>query len=836
MSPHSRRQILTVLALLGLGCPGPMATAQEAAPSPIRAQPLAPGTPVAEPVATARPAPIDPSGPAKEDLLAYADLLFSREQYALAARQYQLFLQQFPRSPNAQSGWFRLGECYLQVGQAEDAATTFRYVVEAYKQGAFVGSAAYRLAVLKYNAKDFAGAIPSFISAVAHLSNAEARLQAEFYLARCYQLADKPAEAVKAYESVAAAKAPDPNAAATWKNPFRERSLLEIARLQYDVGKAPEAFIKFEELAKTAETAEYRDEAYARAGLLAAEMGDPVKSNEYLSKALTAEGDSPWKSLATVGLIFNHFTRGEYREVLAVYSASTIDAPEDTRPKMLLIVGHSHRLTDNLKAALETYELVEKNYRDRPEGAEAGYRRLQCLSQMGDAGLITYIGSYIDQQRAIDPSSEFIDLALLMRAEWHFAKAQAAASESKTDEAGNHYAEGAVDYAKVRGDKIPEKYLEPRLYKLGWCQAESGDNSGAVVTLSEFLRAFPKSELQPSALAKRAETYQSIQDYSAALADYRDIIDRFPEARETEYALQQAALIHGQRREVPEMVATYRELLEKFPNSSAAPEAHYWIGVGLFDQEKYAEAVTELIAAREADPELFGPKASLRIILCHYQSENLDALATEASAYLKAAEKDPKQPVIPPQVLSYLGSKLYERQEFAGAEPFLAAASTPTEPANTSSEVWDMLGQTRMKLGRHADAIEPLNHFLSMTQRPSLRAMIQLHLGQCYLATKDFEKAGASARDSLTSLKEGRTNAEARLLLGDIAAAQGDHAAAAREYLVVSQIFVDPEITPLALHRAALSFRQTGDAAKATELETQLRTGFPGFKQPAADR
>lgn len=809
----------------------PDGTPAQEAPSAIRAQPVGPGRTVAEPVATAKPGPVDNSI-AKEDLLAYADLLFSREQYALAARQYQLFLQQFPRSPNAQSGWFRLGECYLQVGQAEDAATTFRYVVDAYKQGAFVGSSAYRLAVLKYNAKDFAGAISSFLIAINHLANAEARLQAEFYLARCYQLADRPADAVQAYESVSAARAPDPATAATWKNPFRERSLLEIARLQYDLGKAPEAFVKFEELARSAENAEYRQEAFARAGLLAAELGDPAKSSEYLAKALEGEGDgeSPWRALATVGLIFNHFTKGEYREVLGLYQSKAFNPPDETRPKMLLIVGHSHRLTDNLKAALETYELVEKSFRDRPEGAEAGYRKLQCLSQMGDAGLPTYIGSYVEQQRMVDPDSEFIDLALLMRAEWRFAKAQGAAAAGKREEAVAFYAEGAVDYAAVRGDKIPEKYLEPRLYKLGWCQAESGDASGAVVTLSEFLRAFPKSELLASALAKRAETYQSIQDFSAALADYREIADRHSGAKEAEYALQQVALIHGHRREVPEMVAAYRELLERFPTSSAAPEAHYWIGVGLFDGEQYAEAVRELVLAREGDPDHFGAKASLRIILSHYQAENLEELSAEAAGYLEAAREDPKRPAIPPQVLGYLGSKWFERRDFAKAEPFLAAASTPDEPAGTSSEIWDMLGQARMKLGRPADAVDPFIHYLAMTQRPSLRAQAQLSLGHAYLQLKDYEKASESARESLTAMKEGRTNAEARLLVGDIAAGQNDHAAAAREYLVVSQIFVDPEITPVALAKAAESFRRSGDAAKAAELEGQLKTAFPDYR------
>ena len=82
----------------------------------------------------------------------------------------------------------------------------------------------------------------------------------------------------------------------------------------------------------------------------------------------------------------------------------------------------------------------------------------------------------------------------------------------------------------------------------------------------------------------------------------------------------------------------------------------------------------------------------------------------------------------------------------------------------------------------------------------------------------------------LTSQKEGRTNAEARLLLGDVALAEGDPASAAREYLVVGQIFSDPQITPTALSKAAAAFRQSGDDTKAAQLEAQIQGDYPDFK------
>ncbi|NNE93049.1 MAG: tetratricopeptide repeat protein [Verrucomicrobiales bacterium] len=113
-------------------------------PSQLKANPVGKGG------AKGRPAPgqMNPIAD-KEDLLAYADLLYSQKQYAIAARQYQLFIQQHPKSKNIQAGWFRLGECYLQAGQIDDAEATFNHVVGQYKNGVFVGSAAYRLAVLR---------------------------------------------------------------------------------------------------------------------------------------------------------------------------------------------------------------------------------------------------------------------------------------------------------------------------------------------------------------------------------------------------------------------------------------------------------------------------------------------------------------------------------------------------------------------------------------------------------------------------------------------------------------------------------------------------------------
>lgn len=772
-----------------------------------------------------------------EDILAYADLLYGKEQYALAAQHYQIFIREQPGSPNLQTAWFRLGECYLKVNQANDAETTFNYLVNTYKKGPFVGSAAYRLAVLRFNAKDYRNALAYFKVAKDELSDTAAKLQAHFYYARSLQLTSQAKEALANFEAVMAAQPPA-------ENPFHERCLLESARLLFELGDTAKSLERFQTLAANASTPEFKEEAIVRGGLMAAEAGQPELSEQLLAEALKFPDTSPWKSLAQTGAIFNAFTRGDHDRVIGLYNTGAYmggnAAQDESRPKMLLVVGHSFRIKGDNESALRLYSLVEGKYPDRAEGAEAGYRKVQMLHQQGDPGLPSAVRVFAERQAKFDKESPYIDMAWLMAAEWHFSQAENSASGPGSDFAKKHYKDAAAAYQKVRSDKVDEKYLEARLYKQGWAEIECGDTAEGIITLSRFIQHHSQSPLASSSLAKRAMAYQAQEDHQFALGDYLDIAKRYPDSPELEFALQQTALIYAHLRKIPEMIEAYRNLLAKFPETEGAGEAHYWIGVGHFDVEEYEEALAELTKARELDPTL-EDKTTLRIVIANYQLEHIPQLATEARRYLEHAPKGgpedetaPKRTAIPPQILEYLGRKLAEEKQWEDAELFLSSIADPAHPEKTAASVWQLLGESRAKLKKHAEAILAYDHFLLQTERPSERASAYLERGVSQLCLRDFDAARLSAQESLRSQKEGRTNAEARLLLGDIAAGQGDLEAAVKDYLVVSQIFMDPEITPRALSKAIAAYGSLGNQAKAQELGEQLRSAYPNYKPPAS--
>ncbi|NNE93050.1 MAG: tetratricopeptide repeat protein [Verrucomicrobiales bacterium] len=632
-------------------------------------------------------------------------------------------------------------------------------------------------------------------------------------------------------------------------NPFYERALLESARLKLDEGANEEALKRFQQLANLpAKDPDILAEAYARAGLLAASLDKAELSTELLDKLIKLEGDSEWKSFAKVGLIFNHFANEEYKEVIKLYETGAYKGPADQRPQMLLIVAHSYRNLDNLDAALDVYELVEKNYRKTTQGTEAAFAKLQVLYTKKDGGMPVFAQQFADDQRKIDPDVEYIDQALLMKAEWHFNQAQEAQSRGEAETATSEFGDAARAYAAIRDAKIDQKFHEARLYKQAWSEVESGDLQKGALTLSKFIQKYPKSEFAPSALAKRATTYQSeaVQDYGSALSDYQEIVEKYPNSGDLEYAMQQIALLHGHRREIPEMIAAYQALLAKFPKTTAAAEAHYWIGAGQFDTEEFEAAIESLKQARELKPKLYGAKASLRIILAHYQLENVSELAAESIAYLVKAEEISQAKTedgdaqaallpIPEQVLTYLGLKLFDQQDFDTSEKFLSEVCDFENPEKTEGRIWKRLGQAREEIDDLDGVIEAYNHYLDQTEKPSERAGAFLARGRAQLSLDQFENARESARECLRAQKEGRTNAEGRLLMGDVAFSDGDHAGAAREYLVLSQIYIDKELTPLALHKAALAYDQTGEGEKAAKLREDLKAEYPDFTPPKPD-
>jgi TolA-binding protein len=73
------------------------------------------------------------------------------------------------------------------------------------------------------------------------------------------------------------------------------------------------------------------------------------------------------------------------------------------------------------------------------------------------------------------------------------------------------------------------------------------------------------------------------------------------------------------------------------------------------------------------------------------------------------------------------------------------------------------------------------------------------------------------------------TIAEARLLAGEVQLERGNFDDAGKAFKGVALLYDDPAVTPRALDKAALAYRQAGKTDEADRLSREMRERYPNY-------
>lgn len=811
-------QMTTAFCLITTALPAQQAPrAQVVEDSAPKAIPVDPNT--GEPMQ--RPGPGPTKGP-DEDLFDYATLCYSQRDYQIALKPFIDYVRNYPKGSHAAEAWFRMGECYLRLSQKEEAVRAYNSVLKGFPNSESAGVAAYRLGALAYNDREFVQAAQLFDLSRKTVTLADVKVAAMNNKALAYKAAGDNAMALAAFRALAEV-AKD--------NPYRETALLEVAAAATESGKKEEALKALVEVISLTKDDNVLGDALVRAGLLQNELGQGAQSIKNLQRALALRALPPDKrGIATFGLLQGAYVSGDFEKVVETYAANpTALPPEDLRPKQLLIVGMSYKQLQRYRQAIEMFLMLEKNHPASPEAFEGAYQKLLCFFQMNDKDIVSFALSFEERYAAGHKGHEYIMMSRLIRADAYFGKSD--------------YKLAADAYSGTDIKKVPAKVRPSVLYKKGFAETEAGNFNDSVSTLSTFIKDYPKDDNIPLAYAQRGIAYKELRDFPKALADFAAILKLFPKHSAAEMALYQSGLIKSETRDTDGMIADLEALVAKFPKSAAAAEAWYRIGKGYFDKQTkadYGKALKPLHNAIAADAAHYLDRSSQLLISAEYLRENVDGLAKEVDAFYDAK----KDASISPKILTYLGAKFFERGNFHSAAIYLTRASTPTNPESTEALVWNYLGMAELENGRFAEAVSALDNYLAQTPTGGGRAKALHTKGRALLALGKFVEAEKCVTEGLNMGQQGRLRAQLQILEGDVAKAHGDaldrsaDAAnatkewqkAAGSYVVISQIFVDPEITPEALSKAISVLEKLGDTAKAEALRKQLNAKYPDYK------
>lgn len=770
---------------------------QEAPPAAPAQAPVQQPTPVAQDgEIRISPGQATPEDAAKQ-ALERANAIYARKLYDLAVPEYERFLIAYSKAPGRDQALFRLAECHRMLGNEVAARAGYERLLMEFREGEFAGSGAYRLGEILYGDNLYDAAYRQFQTAKANATSEEVKLSATFNMARSLERMKRVDEAAKVYAEVAAVEK---------NNPYRDFARLSSAELSASAGKKADALALYEKISTDSERPAMRAEAAVKAAALAAELGDTKKAEKLFDKALAMEGIGDWKSAAVIGLMRVAYDAENYKKVVATPESSLAGLPGDSLPEALLLIANAQRQLGNHAAARTAYDKLMREYPKAPASRNAQFHRLVSLYQLNDPNLIKEVDDFL----LVSSDSKERAQAVLLKAEALF-KAQ------KFAEAGKIYQSllGASD--------LPKNLQREVLFKTGWCFGQTAEYPLAVKAYTDYLKKYPDSPSVVSAMVQRGLALQQLKEYAAAIEDFDTIITKHKDAKERELALQQKALILGQQKDYKAMVTVFKQLLAEYPKSVGAGQANFWIGWADFEEKDYKGAIASLNEARKQDPAQYGERAGLRIVLCLYYLQDRAGLVKELA--------ENKTPNVPVEITRWLGMKSFEEGNYADAEKYLLPLAVDGAPA----EIWINLAEAQIKQGKFPAAKTSADRYLSSAREPGSRARGLLARAQIALGLKEFDDASKLVDEALLLQPEGKINADARLLAGEVLFTRGDYDGASRAFMTVAVLYDDKEVTPKALQRAAEAYKKAGNLLESEKALAELQKRYPEFnKTPKA--
>ena len=740
--------------------------------------------------------------------LDYANGLFTRKLYDLAAPEYQKYLDDYPGRAGRANAYFSLGECYRNLGRASSARTNLQKVLNDYADSEFAGPAAYALAEMAFADKDYAAALPLFHRSVGKSKEPAVALSAHYFEARCLEALGRKEEGANIYAEVAEAGNP---------NPFREDARITAASIFTARGRKIDALKQYEALASEAQKPALKAESAVRGGMLAldlvqADKGKVDKAMADRAEALLRKGRAlpeagKFRAIAQAGLRRLQYQTGQYAQLLTEYKKEQGNLPEAAQAEVLLLAANSERQLGHSKEAETLYSQIIKKYPDREEAKDAAYQRLINVYNSDPSALV----SATDEFLATNPTSERANQAKLLKAEALYKQ--------------QNCAEAVPIYEELRASQLSGKLRTEAAYKLGLCHAQAKNIPGIIEAFTYYVQTFPDDPQVPAALAQRALAYEQDKNYAAAVADLNTILTKYPKTHEREAALQLKALILGQQENTKGMMETFRQLLREFPKSSVAAQAQYYIGKAAFESKDYKTALTALNAARQLNKDQYYNLASLRIMLCQFYLKDRTALTKEVNSFMANSPNTN----VPPEVLEWLGIGYYNEKNFQAAEKYLSALRKIDNPGSVKPDFLFYLGDTATKLKNLPEAEDAFGKYLQTARDPAGKAKVLLALGAVKISAHKPEEAQKIAEEIMTLQPEGRVNAEARLLAGEVQLERGNFDDAGKAFKGVALLYDDAAITPRALDKAALAYRQAGKTEEADRLSHELRERYPNY-------
>ena len=355
------------------------------------------------------------------------------------------------------------------------------------------------------------------------------------------------------------------------------------------------------------------------------QYGKYNEADRYYQLAYTHSASSDIAPYARLGRCYCLYHLGRLEEAASGFKVLLNANPADTLYTISAYLGYGYTLFNqsNYLAALDVFEAVSNTYPDHPKAAVPGlfysgycYYQLEYYGQAVDAWTVlvnrfpegspkvaeaafrtgdTYFKA-VEHDKAIasfrfvverHPYSPFGPPAQALAAQCYYNQ--------------HRYLDAVREYQKFL-DLYPSDPQAPSVRK----SLEMSYYLGGIedsVTMEEFLRRFPQSELAAEGQYKKGRALYDAGDYSGAALELQEVVVNSPGAPVAADAQLLTAEAYGQLERWPDAARAYAKFLSYFPEHEHRDGALFNQAIAYFNMGEYQQALTGFQAVVDDHPD-----------------------------------------------------------------------------------------------------------------------------------------------------------------------------------------------------------------------------------------
>lgn len=753
---------------------------------------------------------IDDLKPSVEQLMQEAIGLQDSGQPARSAAVFTDALRYYPDTAFKEEILFRLAECYRSLGRYEESREMLKLLRSEFAEGKW-SHAGYMLAGEMDATEDRWKSARGYFRKAAKSETDALRSRALYFsIISSIRLEELPA-AKKELERLSKIEK---------DNPYRDFAFLKLGELSARAKEEKAQQLAeqyFQKALSLTQTPELRAEAAVRVGNLVYAQQRYADAIAYYEMVRKLDAPKVWRELSHLGLVQSYFAKKNFEDVIRIFNEVKPQFPENLRAPVFFMVGESYRLTGDTEAALRNYDVVLRDFKESPLAQAALWARIIILQQTDPSAAAEEAARYVSQY----PDAPEVPQAQLIRADSFFKKRML-----KT--AGPMYVELLKRPELLKA--ISEPIYRQVLLRAGISAYGVKDYPLAVKYLNDFLKTEGKPSEKSQAIWLLGQAYLAQEQLKESIGPFRILMEEYPKFKEREDLLWKLVFIYGNLKDYAEMKQMLLRLLQEFTNDGRKAELYYWLAICSQELDQKKEAFEYWGKARLLEPETYFERATRYRINYALRNKQLDVLADEASRYEAWSQKQKGAEPLSVDIYEWMAQEYEAAGHPEPAEINYRKVLASNPPAAQEKRTRLKLSRLMSQEKRYGAAVREWEIFREKYPEEADRTEILAPLAKAYLGSADYEKAQALAEQILRQNPEGTNNALGRILLGDIQMARLNYDEAAKIFRAVALIAMDDYYTPLALSKAELAFRRSGNDAEADKVLLRLKKQYPDFE------